>query len=209
MFSNRGDSGSLVVDADGGAARGMVFAGDNTVSGWTYACDLDAILAALRLQTACHGSLDSLISRAVLRRRPHEWSLSAASGTGLLPELTKNVERFRHTYLPAEAESEGSLLGNLRLLVGDLAQALYEDEDFAGLVDEAIGDWLVQPTIYDMLEYPLPNEFPARVMRAVEHLQQRVPDAANLAALGSALDGSQGLKMRDLVANIGATPAKL
>jgi hypothetical protein len=203
-FALPGDSGALVIDADGGAARGMVFGGDTTVSGWTYACDLDAIFGELRLQTACHGSIDSLIRRAVLRRRPHEWSLSVASGTGLLPELVKNVERFRRTYLPAEAETEGSLLGNLRLLVGEIAQTLHDDDDFAGLVDEAIGDWLIQPTIYDMLEYRLPDEFATRVMRAVEHLQERVPDAANLAALEPALEGSQGVKMRDLLANIGA-----
>ena len=39
-----GDSGSLVVDAAGGAARGLVFASSETSGGITWACDLRTVM---------------------------------------------------------------------------------------------------------------------------------------------------------------------
>ena len=69
------------------------------------------------------------------------------------------------------------------MFVPDLAEALYDDEDFTGLVDEAIGDWLVLPTIYDMLEYRLPDDFGPGVMKAFDRLKDRQPKANTLAPL--------------------------
>lgn len=34
-----------------------------------------------------------------------------------------------------------------------IAEALLADEDFSGLLNRAIGDWLVLPTVFEMLEY--------------------------------------------------------
>lgn len=204
-FALPGDSGAVVIDSELGSARGMVFGGDTAVSGFTYACDLDAVISALRLQTACTGGLHSLVNRAILRRRPEAWALSQASGRGIVQEMTRKADRFRNLYLPSvTADDEGGALGGtLRLLVPDMAEALYDDEDFIGLVDEAIGDWLVLPTIYDMLEYHVPDDFGSRVLKAVERLKERQPKANTLAPLiEPILSDCSGKKMRELLKSV-------
>jgi hypothetical protein len=201
-FAMPGDSGALVIDGDLGAARGMVFAGDTFSGGFTYACDLDAIFSMLELQTACTGGLHGLVRRALFRRRLEAWSISEATGGGLVREMTRKVDRFRDLYLPANMDGgRAEVLGSsLQLLAADLAEAVYEDEDFAGLVDEAIGDWLILPTIYDMLEYRLPADFGQRVLKAFDRLKERHPKANSLAPfMQPILAGCGGIQMRELL----------
>ena len=46
---------------------------------------------------------------------------------------------------------------------------MHQDEDFAGLLDRAFGNWLVQPTLFDMLEYKIKDQ---EVLAATEALQR-------------------------------------
>lgn len=83
-------------------------------------------------------------------------------------------------------------------LAVELAEAIHADEDFAGLLDEAFGDWLVQPTVYDLLEYRLREDLGTRVLRAFDRLACVEPrTAAATAWLGPALAQSGGIRMRE------------
>jgi hypothetical protein len=204
-FAMPGDSGALVVDSELGSARGMVFAGETNISGHTYACDLDAVFSMLQLQTSCTGSLHGLVSRAVLRRHVEAWSASMASGNGLVQEMIRKVDRFRDVYLPKsmDSESAGIFASTLQMFAADLAEAVHQNEDFAGLVDEAIGDWLALPTVYDMLEYRLPDDFGQRILKAFECLKEEHPAVKSLApVIAPMLKQSGGMKMRELLGTI-------
>ena len=163
---------------------------------------MGAILEALQLETPCNGALNSMISRAIFRRHLEAWSLAEDSGRGLVHEMVRKMDRFRHRYLPDTAdEGVADALGRtLQLLAIDLAEAIYGDEDFAGLLDEAIGDWLILPTIYDMLEYRLPDDFGQRVLKALDCLQEQRPEVEVVTTwLRPALSDCGGMKMRELI----------
>jgi hypothetical protein len=224
-FALPGDSGSLIVDQNRGAARGMVIGGETAISGYTYACEMGAIVEALQLETPCMGGLHSMIKRAVYRRgilspeidrpvrgltggkatvgdRIESRAVELRSGNGLLRDRVANVDRFRVRYLPDTADGSvaGALGNTLQMLAAELAEAIYEDEDFAGLLDEAFGEWLIQPTIYDMLEYRLPEDFGQRVLKAFDRLKEQRPEVAGrIGWMQPAFSGSGGMKMRELL----------
>jgi hypothetical protein len=200
VFSARGDSGSLVVDKDLGAARGVVFGGDSTQSGWSYACELGAILTALQLETPCTGSLHSMIQRAVRRRITG--ASTSFEGRSAFSYMVGKMDRFRGKYLPETPDGRvaGALGAMFQALAVDLAEAINEDEDFAGVLDEAFGDWLIQPTIYDMLEYRLPDDFGQRVLGAFERLEARRPEVkSHTSWLRPAFSTCGGRRMRELL----------
>jgi hypothetical protein len=200
VFALRGDSGSLVVDADLSAARGMFIGGDMTRGGVVYACDLDAIFEMLQLETPCTGGLHGIIRRAILRRH-FEALTTERSGAGITGEMIHKIDRFRGRYLSdvPDGHMSGALGYLLQALASDLAEQSYSDDDFAGLLDEAFGDWLVQPTIYDMLEYRLPEDFGLRVRKAFDGLHDLCPTAEGFDWMQSALSESGGHTMRELL----------
>jgi hypothetical protein len=225
-FAMPGDSGSLIVDKNLGAARGMVIGGDTATSGLTHACEMGAIVQALQLETPCMGGLHSMIKRAAYRRgissleidRPMRGltrdrgaigdciesaeEVELRSVHGLLRDRVANVDRFRERYLPDTADGRvaGALGSTLQLLATDLAEAIYGDEDFAGLLDEAFGEWLIQPTMYDMLEYRLPEDFGQRVLKAFDRLKEHRPEVeGGISWMQPAFSGSGGMKMRELL----------
>jgi hypothetical protein len=124
------------------------------------------------------------------------------SGHGLLRDRVANVDRFRERYLPDTADGRvaGALGSTLQLLATELSEAIYEDEDFAGLLDEAFGEWLIQPTMYDMLEYRLPEDFGQRVLKAFDRLKDHRPEVeGGISWMQPAFSGSGGMKMRELL----------
>lgn len=197
-----GDSGSLVVDSALGSARGLYFAGDKTVSGWSYACELSAIFEMLQIETPCMGGLHSAIRRA-LARRPSAIVSLQVEGHSLLGDMTSKVDKFRYRYMKNNADGQvaGALEATFQVLAVELAEAVNEDEDFAGLLDEAFGDWLVLPTLFDMLEYRLPDDFDQRVLKAFDHLSHQRPEVKRHASwMREAFSGCGGMKMRELLA---------
>jgi hypothetical protein len=199
VFSAKGDSGSLVVDKELGAARGVVFGGDNTQSGWSYACELGAIVTALQLETPCTGTLHSMVQRAV-RRRITSASPNVEGST--FSYMVGKIDRFRGKYLRESPDGRvaGALGAMFQSLAIDLAESINEDEDFAGLLDEAFGEWLIQPTIYDMLEYRLPDDFGQRVLGVFERLEARRPEVTrHLRWMPPAFSTCGGRKMRELL----------
>ena len=207
-FAVGGDSGSLVIDADGGAARGLVFSSDLQPGGLAYACDLRAVMEELGCETPCTGGLGGMIRRAIFRRsttafeaaRPHN---AGTTGPGkknaFLDEAVRRVDRFRHGFLDGDHGHLGGIIGEtLSLLAVDLSEAVYADEDVAGLLDAAFGDWLAEPTVYDMLEYRLPDLFAARVIEALERLPEG-PSTKALRWLRPALADVGGMKVRDVL----------
>jgi hypothetical protein len=202
-----GDSGSLVVDAARGASRGLVFGGDWQSGGLTYACELGAVMAELQLESACTGQLNALIRRAVLRRLHDAWAASegqAGSAGGhinaLVKEMVDKTDRFRHRYLPDEKNGRvsGAMGSLLHRLAADLAEAL-QDEDIAGLLDRAFGDWLVLPTVYDMLEYRIPDHVGSTAIEAFRRLSESRDLPEDVGWLGTALSRSAGRTMRELL----------
>lgn len=199
-FFLRGDSGSLAVDVDGGAARGLLFGGDMTPGGLSFGCQLSAIMEELNLETPCTGSMNAAFMASLRRRR-----MFAAVGNAELKE-GKHMAKFRLRYLKAAADgSVGSALEHVfQSLAHEFSEALAIDDDFAGLLDLALGDLLVQPTVYDMLEYRLPEGFGDRLGRAFDRLGELNPDATGYEWVKQAFGTCEGNRMRDVLA--GAAP---
>ncbi|MEP6691972.1 MAG: hypothetical protein ABJD07_12510 [Gemmatimonadaceae bacterium] len=203
-----GDSGSLVVDATRGASRGLVFSGDGLSGGLTFACELGAVMAELQLETACAGELNAFLRRAIFRRLTVAWAAAEErhGGVGghtnaLVEEMVDKTARFRHQHLPDERNGRvsGALGTLLYRSAADLAEALHRDEDFAGLLDRAFGDWLVLPTVYDMLEYRIPEHFGPMAITAFRRLGERCELPEEMGALEGALSRCAGLTMRELL----------
>lgn len=210
-----GDSGSLVVDAAHGAARGLVFAGDGQSGGLTYACELLAVMSELQLETACVGEFASVIRRAVFRRMATAWAAAehasvAGSGGGgsaghanaLVEAMVEKVDHFRDRYLADDLDGRvaGALGALLHRLASHLAESSHHDDDFAGLLDRAFGDWLVQPTVYDMLEYRIPDHLGPTAIDAFRRLQRSNGPKQDLGWFEAALSRSAGLTMREWIA---------
>lgn len=144
--------------------------------------------------TAIAGGIDRVIDRAVRRRFER--------AAGLAADLKQNAERFRRTHLTAQPN--GRVSGAVGTLLEELATPLAEDiandEDFAGLLDQAFGDWLVSPTVSDLLEYELPRDFGLRVARAVDHFLRRHPEARGLHVPRGLVVALAGGSVRQLLA---------
>ena len=203
-----GDSGSLVVDASRDASRGLVFGGDFQAGGLTYACELGAVMAELELETACTGELNAMIRRAVFVRMVDAWSAAergrespAGHTNALVEEMVDKIDRFRHQYLPDKTDGgvSGAIGTLLYRLAPDLAETLHQDEDFAGLVDRAFGDWLVLPTVYDMLEYRIPDHVGPTASDAFRRLSERRKLPKDVGWLAVALSRSAGVTVRELL----------
>jgi hypothetical protein len=119
----------------------------------------------------------AFIRRAVFSRLMVGWA--AAEGrtiaggytNALVKEMIDKTSRFRRQHLAETAEGRlcGELGNLLHQLAPDLAEAVHQDEDFAGLLDRAFGNWLVQPTLFDMIEYRISNQ---EVLAATQALQR-------------------------------------
>lgn len=203
----KGDSGSLVVDAAGGAARGLVFGSNEQSGGLTWACDLITIMTLLEIETPCTGARNRLIRRAVRRRFSDSWAAAQqADGAGgsrnpFVDEVVTKVHRFSHAYLPKERDgSRGSVIGYaLAQLAPDLATALTYDEDAAGLFDRAFGEWLVTPTVFDMLEYRFPRDAGVHVSAAFGRIRDRCRPSPELDLLERIFTEAAGRSMREIL----------
>ena len=190
---------SLVVDAEGGAARGLMFGGDFMKGGLSFGCQLSAIMEELQLETPCTGSLNATFMRALRRRR-----LLGTIGdvdTTFAGAASKSLAKFRHKQLKhGVAGSVGRAIEAMfQALAPELSEGLAFDEDFAGLIDHALGDWLVQPTVYDMLDYELPEDIECRLDRAFARFREIHPEAQGYAWFPAAFKGCGGTRMREVL----------
>jgi len=206
----KGDSGSLVVDAAGGAARGLVFASDEQSGGITWACDLITIMTLLEIETPCTGARNAAIRRAVRRRFSDSWAAAERTEAGgsrnpFVDDVVTKVHRFTEAYLPKKRDgSTGSMIGSALARLGpDLAAALTYDEDAAGLFDRAFGDWLVTPTVFDMLEYRFPRDAGEHVSAAFGRIRDRCRPSPELDVLERIFSAAAGRSMREVLARSG------
>jgi hypothetical protein len=203
----KGDSGSLVVDAVGGAARGLVFASNEQSGGVTWACDLITIMNLLEIETPCTGARNALIRRAIRRRFADSWAAAqqtdAAGGSRnpLVDDVITKVQRFTDAHLPKRRDgSTGSTIAYALAQLGpDLATALTYDEDVAGLFDRAFGDWLVTPTVFDMLEYRFPPDASDHVSAAFGRIRERCRPSPELEVLKRIFREASGRSMREVL----------
>lgn len=202
-----GDSGSLVVDADGGASRGLVFASDSQSGGITWACELGTVMGLLELDTPCSGALNALIRRSVFRRLADRWVLAqevvGAGGrsNALIEEQLKTMKRFRHAYLGGEVEGTPShaVEAALRRLAPALATAVTNDEDAAGLLERAFGEWFVQPTVFDLLEHRFSDEALTAMSDAFRCLQSLGADGNDLGIVAEIFLHAGGRTVREVI----------
>lgn len=204
-FAIPGDSGSLIVDADGGAARGILFGGEVTddrqaiAGGLTYACQLSAVMEELDIETPCIGSMDAMFMRALRRR----FMISTLKDVDLTvsTSLAGNFRKFRARYVrKAPKDSVGGALEDLfQSMAAEFSEGLALDDDFAGLIDVALGNWLVQPSVFDMLEYKLPTEIGDNLMRAFERLKEFNPHLTGFEWIRYAFENSDGIRMREVL----------
>ena len=203
----KGDSGSLVVDAAGGAARGLVFASNELSGGITWACDLITIMNLLEIETPCTGARTRLIRRALRRRFSDSWAAAqqadavGGSRNPFVDDVVTKVHRFSHAYLPKERTgSTGSAIGYALARLGpDLAAALTYDEEAAGLFDRAFGDWLVTPTVFDMLEYRFPRDGSVHVSAAFGRIRSHCRLGPELDLLERIFTEAAGRSMREIL----------
>ncbi|MFI0369050.1 hypothetical protein ACH35V_14305 [Actinomadura sp. 1N219] len=193
-----GDSGSLVLDAAGFATRGLVFGSEPDYGGITWACDILDVMRAMEIDTACNGGIRRLVGDAVLKALA---SLMAEREKLIGVHLRKFAE-FRADYL--SGSGEGALSRAFGALLDEesgqaIAWALLTDEEFAGLLNRAIGDWLVQPSIFEMLEYVLPEEFAPDLLAAFARLNRIEPDAIDTGWLEDVLQDAAGRSMREVL----------
>ena len=143
---------------------------------------------------AIAGGIDRVIDRAVRRR--------FEPATVPVADLKRNVERFRRTHLAAEPNGRvsGVVGALLEELAAPLADDIATDDDFAVLLDQAFGDWLVRPTVSDLLEYELPRDFGFRVARAVDHFLRRHPEAQRIHVPRGLVVALGGSSVRELLA---------
>lgn len=162
----------------------------------------------LQLETACSGELNAFLRRAVFARSTVAWAAAEGrhGGVGghtnaLVREMVDKTHRFRHTYLPAEMNGcfSGVLGTFLHRAAADLAEAMHQDEDLVGLLDRAFGEWLVLPTVYDMLEYRIPHHMGPTAIEAFRRLSIRGELSEEFGMLEAAFCASTGLTMRKLL----------
>ncbi len=193
-----GDSGSLVVDSQGQATRGLVFAAEQVSGGITWACDILDVMRALEIDTACNGGIRRLISAAIRRML----AASLDDHEKLTEEHFRKFVHFRAEYLSPSVE--GRLSGALGALLEEksgqaIAQALITDDEFAGLLNRAIGAWLVQPSAFEMLEYALPENFVPDLLAAFTRLRRVDPDAIDTGWLEEVFNDAAGRSMREVL----------
>lgn len=194
-----GDSGSLVVDDAGAATRGLVCLTDGQDGGITYACDILDVMKEMEIDTACNGGIRRLVIFSILKRFP---TLSMADRERLIYENFRKFSGFRADYL--SPNGEGTLSGVLgALLEGEPGQAIAEsmltDDEFAGLLPRAIGTWLIEPTVFDMLEYVLPDHFVPDLLAAFTRLGCVQPGAIDTSWLADAFRDGEGRSMREVL----------
>jgi hypothetical protein len=76
-------------------------------------------------------------------------------------------------------------------------------------MDVALGDWMVQPTVFDMLEYRVPEDMGDRLGRAFDRLRELNPKATGFEWIGPAFSKCGGVRMRDLLSRSAPRPRKV
>lgn len=193
-----GDSGSLVVDAAGQATRGLVFAADSLSGGLTWACDIVDVMGAMEIDTICSRAIHLSVDGAVLKHL----AFALSDRERLTEEHVRKFTRFRADYL--SPDREGLLGGGLGVLLEgtsgqEIAEALVTDDDFAGLLNRAIGAWLVQPSAFEMLEYQLPENFTADLLAAFTRLTRISEGAVDVDWLADTFQDADGRSMREVL----------
>ncbi|MFE2327480.1 hypothetical protein ACFXD5_26745 [Streptomyces sp. NPDC059385] len=194
-----GDSGSLVVDSEGKATRGLVFASDERPGGLTAACDIIDVMYGLDIETALTSSKRFLVTDVLMS----QWKkLGATRDPGLIDIHLNKFDHFLANHLRANAE--GQLSGTLYALLNEepgraIAHAILSDDDFVGLLNRAIGPWLVQPNAFEMLEYQLPEGFTSDLLAAFTRLNRISPDTIDIDWLANVLQDTAGRSVREVL----------
>lgn len=212
-FALSGDSGSLIVVEQQlvPAAVGLLHASDQLPGGLGYGSVLSNVMQELRLVGVGDGMLFTILRRALRQRQLLDRWPMPPRASGLLGEFGDNVEKFRQDHL-TKPQAGGSL-GLLRSLFdacsNDFAEAILTDEEFAGLLDLAVGEWLVRPTVFDMLEYRLPDDFGGRLEKAFARFEELHHEASAVARLRPMLASMpKGLTVRQLLRQGSGTGAE-
>ncbi|MGW0396074.1 hypothetical protein ACWDYJ_35485 [Streptomyces sp. NPDC003042] len=189
-----GDSGSLVVDS--AATRGLVCATD-PAAGLTYANDILDVMGALDIDAACNGGRRRMLRIAVMT-----FFKDVTDFERLINEHVAKFDRFRADYLGEKYE--GRLAGAIGALLDDepgqmIAEGLLADEEFSGLLNRAIGAWLIQPTVFEMLEYRLPDNFVHDFIGAFAQLSHVHPEVIDVAWLEDVFQDAEGRSMREVL----------
>ena len=69
----------------------------------------------------------------------------------------------------------------------------------AGLFDRAFGEWLIQPTVFDMLEYRFPQSVGEHAQGAFRRVRERCHASPDLDLLERTFAHAAGRSMRELL----------
>ncbi|MGV9277766.1 hypothetical protein [Streptomyces griseosporeus] len=194
--SLQGDSGTLVIDANGTASRGLIFASTLHKGGVTLAGDIIDVMYCCDITTSLNGAMYLVVSNAV------DVEFAGIAGRhDLVDDHVDKLERFRAGYIRS---GDGRLSDAVGLLLqGEcgavIADSLLVDDDFAGLVNRSIGPWVIQPNIFEMLDYRIPEGFTGNLLAAFARLNHIRPGAVDLSWWERALHEADGHTVREVL----------
>lgn len=210
MFSDRGDSGSLILNQARGQLNGtfpvvgLLYGGGTNGLGTpiTIANDINAVFGALNLGTICN-----CIARAIIRAIFQSERAGGAEASGLIRDKERQLRRFRE-----QIERSGRLGHSVADLVNSetarVGHVLFTDDEAFGLLVEALRPLVVQPTNLALSRARVNAEivaaliaFSARVAKQVPALKSRMALAKTVLTAVKGMTVQQILRAANLSLN--------
>jgi len=202
LFSDRGDSGSLILDQVEGELEGafpvvgLLFGGGTDAGGTpvTIANDINAVFGALNLTTVC-----TCVARAVIRAVFGAESAEARGDAPVPFDRQIYVHKERQLRRFRDQLRESGVFGEeidklIRTQTARVGSVLTHDEQAFGLLVRALRPFVKQPTNLDVLETRLDRDsidsllkFAARLSRTAPKMRARIAGAK---AIARAVEGA-------------------
>ena len=215
LFSDSGDSGSLIFDQQAGQLRGtlpvvgLLYAGGSFFDGtpFTDANDINAVFGALNLDTVC-----ACIARAIIRAifgAPGEeaTAASASAASSGLRRRERELRKFRSRVLAQTRY--GKVLD--ALITEDAAlggKVLAEDEEAFAAAVRALRPLRHEASYLELLDKPIDSQTVERFSELADHMARRNREVgARLKGVVGALRQLEGSTLGEVL-QAGAAEAK-
>jgi hypothetical protein len=215
LFSNAGDSGSLIFNQQAGELEGtfpvvgLLFGGATFNDGTpaTIANDINAVFGALNLETVCN-----CVARALIEAVFGSSQVMEAGGSAARPLVRKErqLRQFRTKVLRATAFGK-AVDKLLTTRTAQLAQVIVEDEDAFGLAVKMLEPWIRHRTNYEVLEAKIDAQTVENFGRFADRAGKVNRNLRNeLLMVKYAMTAVEGKKVRSVLrsAKLGKPPTK-
>lgn len=181
LFSDAGDSGSLIFDQAPGELEGtrpvvgLLFGGGTTADGTpvTIANDINAVFGALNLTTVCTCAARAVL-RAILGAR--EATEAVVGRSSILASKERQFRRLR-AHVAATTGFGKQLDAYITQAAAQVGQVLTEDEEGFGLAVRLVEPWLEYRTNADLLDGRLDAATVKAFAQFADYVVKRQPAA--------------------------------